>query len=135
MALGTGVVLPQSASATTIGYSCLKYQGEAHNYCGGYYKLLPTQSLDAGGGYSLRMDPHGYLLLLHNGSAHCWQSGGNVAGSYAVYQGDFNFVIYPDGSNHATWASGKHSGQTVNINSSGQLYVGTYEYFSNPHNC
>ena len=142
VAMGIACLIAASpvASATTIGYSCLTRQHSTLNTCGRHYRLNPTDSLDVGGGYSLRMDPHGYLLLLRYGSKHCWQSRNfrtPVAGSHAIYQDDGNFVIYPDGSNVATWASNTAGtgGTTVNINPQGQLWVGLRSIFSNPNHC
>lgn len=80
-------------------------------------------------GYSVQliMQQDGNLVLKATTGRICWASN-TVGGHRAVYQSDGNFVVY-NSSGKAMWASNTvgatwETGQTVNINASGTLYVG-----------
>jgi hypothetical protein len=65
----------------------------------------------------------------------CWGAASNPLGDNAIYQADGNFVVYsgtfydpnhPNGYRYVLWSSNTAgpSGETVDINANGVLYVG-----------
>jgi hypothetical protein len=77
----------------------------------------------ASGVVQLIMQNDGNLVLYLVGVKPCWATNTST-GTHAIYQRDGNFVLYGPGG--ALWASNTvgRSGQTVDMNSQGVLYVG-----------